>query len=573
MQTIVVQDTTPPTNPTLVSPTHSTSVWSNVSTVTVDSSGATDVCSGVKGFSYVWSRDTTTTPDTVTDPATQTLSWTSTSTSTLDSQSFTDSSWPADWTCSDTTYVRVSTSHVYSGYSAEIYTDNNTLRTADFYRDYDLRDCTSATLSFMDSCSKLDSADYARAEYSTDGGSTWTSVSSPSGTSAWTARSSSLPVGGTVRVKFSASVNKNNEYADWDDITVVAAVKQSSTLLSTSTTTGLADGTWYFNLRSVDNASNWSLVVGFGPFLIDTVPPITTDDAPSGWSSGPVSVKLTPLDAGQIAYTHYSLNGGAATSYGSPVLISAEGTTTLSYYSADAAGHVEIAHSKSVRIDTVSPSTPATVSASAVSTSAVEVTWAASTDAASGVSGYRVYRDNVVIATTPGLTYTDASVQQSTTHSYKVVALDAAGNASASTASVSVTLPLASIWMTVSRTSVDMGNVEPQIPTALSSAVSVDVGGVGALTYDLSCSGLDFANSDSGSSTLTVPASLLGFTTRGWASAPFTTFQNGSVLISSSIGSKYIWDHQYVFDYTLTVPMTVEAGTYAGQVIYTAVAR
>jgi len=45
------------------------------------------------------------------------------------------------------------------------------------------------------------------------------------------------------------------------------------------------------------------------------------------------------------------------------------------------------------------------------------------------------------------------------------------------------------------------------------------------------------------------------------------------VLISSSIGSKYIWDHQYVFDYTLTVPMTVEAGTYAGQVIYTAVAR
>jgi len=51
------------------------------------------------------------------------------------------------------------------------------------------------------------------------------------------------------------------------------------------------------------------------------------------------------------------------------------------------------------------------------------------------------------------------------------------------------------------------------------------------------------------------------------------TVQNGPVLISSSIGSKYVWNHHYVFDYTLTVPMTVEAGSYVGQVIYTAVVR
>jgi hypothetical protein len=37
--------------------------------------------------------------------------------------------------------------------------------------------------------------------------------------------------------------------------------------------TALADGTWYFNLRTVDNAGNWSTTVHSGPYIIDTTAP------------------------------------------------------------------------------------------------------------------------------------------------------------------------------------------------------------------------------------------------------------------------------------------------------------
>ena len=49
-QSILVRDTTPPVNPALTSPSHSTEVWSSANAVTVNSAGATDVCSGVRGF-------------------------------------------------------------------------------------------------------------------------------------------------------------------------------------------------------------------------------------------------------------------------------------------------------------------------------------------------------------------------------------------------------------------------------------------------------------------------------------------------------------------------------------------
>lgn len=51
----------------------------------------------------------------------------------------------------------------------------------------------------------------------------------------------------------------------------------------------LVDGTWYFHLRTVDNANNWTLTVHSGPYIIDTNPPISTLNSPSGgsfWGSG-----------------------------------------------------------------------------------------------------------------------------------------------------------------------------------------------------------------------------------------------------------------------------------------------
>ncbi len=69
-QTIVVQDTTAPTNPVLSSPSHATGVWSTAPAVTVEALGSSDVCSGVDAFSYSWSSGTPQTPDYTTDSTT-----------------------------------------------------------------------------------------------------------------------------------------------------------------------------------------------------------------------------------------------------------------------------------------------------------------------------------------------------------------------------------------------------------------------------------------------------------------------------------------------------------------------
>ncbi|MCU1368823.1 MAG: hypothetical protein JWO77_17 [Ilumatobacteraceae bacterium] len=87
--------------------------------------------------------------------------------------------------------------------------------------------------------------------------------------------------------------------------------------------------------------------------------------------------------------------------------------------------------------DTTPPSTPFNFTATTAG-SGVQLDWNASTDA-SGTVSYDVYRDDRVIATVYGRTYTDPSV--SGVHRYTVRATDVRGNRSASPAPTSVNGP------------------------------------------------------------------------------------------------------------------------------------
>jgi len=80
--------------------------------------------------------------------------------------------------------------------------------------------------------------------------------------------------------------------------------------------------------------------------------------------------------------------------------------------------------------DTQAPTVPTNVSASAVSSTSVQVTWTASVDNI-GVTGYEVYRNGTLAGTTAGTSYTDNDLTASTTYSYTVKAYDAANNKSA----------------------------------------------------------------------------------------------------------------------------------------------
>jgi chitodextrinase len=85
---------------------------------------------------------------------------------------------------------------------------------------------------------------------------------------------------------------------------------------------------------------------------------------------------------------------------------------------------------------------PAGLTATASAPDRVDLAWQPSTDD-KGVTGYRVYRDGALLATLAGTgtTYSDASVAPATTYRYQVSAVDAAGNQSTRSASVSATTP------------------------------------------------------------------------------------------------------------------------------------
>jgi chitodextrinase len=92
--------------------------------------------------------------------------------------------------------------------------------------------------------------------------------------------------------------------------------------------------------------------------------------------------------------------------------------------------------------DTVAPSTPASLAAQATATS-VSLAWGAATDNVA-VTGYRVYRDGSLLGSTSATSFADAAVAAGTTYSYSVAAYDAAGNVSAASSPVSVTIPSSS---------------------------------------------------------------------------------------------------------------------------------
>src|SRR5216117_1394504 len=92
--------------------------------------------------------------------------------------------------------------------------------------------------------------------------------------------------------------------------------------------------------------------------------------------------------------------------------------------------------------DTTAPTVTEGVTAAAQSSTSILVSWTASTDA-SGIAGYRVFRDGnaTAVTTVQTTTYTDTGLAPSTGYSYTVAAVDSApaANVSANSAAASAT--------------------------------------------------------------------------------------------------------------------------------------
>ena len=79
--------------------------------------------------------------------------------------------------------------------------------------------------------------------------------------------------------------------------------------------------------------------------------------------------------------------------------------------------------------DGESPSKPVNLTAVVVSSSQIDLAWDAASDN-TGVTGYRIYRDGQLIASTAETSYSDTGLSPATSYIFQVSAFDAAGNES-----------------------------------------------------------------------------------------------------------------------------------------------
>lgn len=148
--------------------------------------------------------------------------------------------------------------------------------------------------------------------------------------------------------------------------------------------------------------------------------------------------------AGYRVYRGTSLVGSPTAASFSDTGLTAATAYTYTVKAIDAAGNLSVASNAAsattptAASDTQAPTAPAGLTASASSSSQIALNWSASTDNV-GVAGYRVYRGTTLVGSPTGRTFTDTGLTPSTSYSYTVRAIDAAGNLSAASNTASAT--------------------------------------------------------------------------------------------------------------------------------------
>lgn len=184
---------------------------------------------------------------------------------------------------------------------------------------------------------------------------------------------------------------------------------------STTLTYRVNGNTWHTQAWPFpDNGSNWS------------------------WRTIAMPVPLSELVAGNNAVEIKS-SAPAAIANIDIILVAGGGMPTC-YNPSNCAGSQ---FSGSGTPDTTAPSVPTNLHGTGTTNSSVALAWSVSTDntGGTGLAGYKLYRNNTLVATIPAgtTTYTDTNLSASTTYTYTISAYDNAGNESARSTSVSAT--------------------------------------------------------------------------------------------------------------------------------------
>ena len=231
-------------------------------------------------------------------------------------------------------------------------------------------------------------------------------------------------------------------------------IYREGTQIGTSTTniysdSGLSAGTTYsYTVAAVDAKGNISAQSAYAEA---TTP---SSGSTSGAPSVPTNLSATAISSSQINLTWTASTGATEYKiyrYGSGILVGTSATTTYSdsrllagtaykyrVAASDAAGHTSTqsayaeATTPSSGSTSGAPSVPTNLSATAVSSSQINLTWTAST----GATEYKIYRygSGILAGTSATTTYSDSRLLAGTAYKYRVAAVYAAGQTSAQSA-------------------------------------------------------------------------------------------------------------------------------------------
>ncbi|MGB7624471.1 MAG: fibronectin type III domain-containing protein, partial [Terriglobia bacterium] len=184
----------------------------------------------------------------------------------------------------------------------------------------------------------------------------------------------------------------------------------------------------------------------------DTTPPIISAVGSSSVTASGATISWTTNEASdsQVDYgttagygTSTTLNTSLVTSHSAA--LSGLASSTLYHYrvkSKDAANNLatsgDFTFTTSAPPDTTAPTVPTNLTATAASSTQINLAWTASTDTV-GVTGYKIFRNGTQIATSTVTSYQSTGLTPSTTYSYTVSAYDAANNNSAPSTAASAT--------------------------------------------------------------------------------------------------------------------------------------
>ncbi|MBD0254694.1 MAG: Ig-like domain-containing protein, partial [Cytophagales bacterium] len=225
-----------------------------------------------------------------------------------------------------------------------------------------------------------------------------------------------------------------------------------------------------FRLYAFGNTNEWE-AVGMGSraaslaeadLIVEGSVGTASAVAVTGVSLSPASVDLTvgstrqltatvsPANATNKNVSWSSSNPSVATVNATGLVTAvASGSATITVTTQDGsfAATTAVTVPEVVVPDTQAPTAPANLVASAITATGFTLTWAASTDNV-GVTAYKVYRNDVLVATTPNTTAGLTGLSPQTAYAVKVSAEDAAGNTATSGVITVTTLAPAPVTLT-----------------------------------------------------------------------------------------------------------------------------